>query len=297
MKSLTLVKKTLDMQLGHLYEHIFIKTLQQTLKEQGWLSCLDYRVAGLTSEKGFIVLRIHAYHEKLALRIEKMVENLKIDFSEDEVAGAALQIFAEKMVDSVGFSEKTDKGLARLNHKKWQKLEDMGVDSGLKIPYDQYLNLDLVPPNQFHNIRLSLGFDGENSLLPLFLVLGKIIENNVAELIEDEQHSFLTKMDFDEENCLFVSEFRRSKRQEVSEKAEIEVVKEVINTLKQTDQLEKIVEAGQKSFCMDDEWVSTPIEVLTRSSCLVGGKGWQELANVENILTVLDKMSVKIDLV
>lgn len=198
MKSLALVKTTPDMQLGHLYEHIFVKNLQQYLRNQGWTSCLDYSVFGMTFKTGFIVLRIRSYSENLDLQIEKIVENLQIDFSEDEIAGAALQIFAEKMVDSVGFEENTTQELVLLEHKKWQKLEDVNIDFGVNITYDQYLNLEPVSLKKFHNLRLSLGFSGEDTLLPLFLILGKIIENNVAEILENERYSFLTEMDFDE---------------------------------------------------------------------------------------------------
>lgn len=296
MKSLALVKTTPDMQLGHLYEHIFVKNLQQYLRNQGWISCLDYSVFGMTFKTGFIVLRIRSYSENLDLQIEKIVENLQIDFSEDEIAGAALQIFAEKMVDSVGFEENTTQELVLLEQKKWQKLEDVSIDFGVNIPYDQYLNLEPVSLKKFYNLRLSLGFSGEDALLPLFLILGKIIENNVAEILENERYSFLTEMDFDEKNCLFVSIFRRSKRQKV-EKEEAWAVKEVIESLKQTKQIRKIVEAGQKSFCINDEWIATPVEILERSSRLIGKRGWQELVSVENILKVLDSITIEIELI
>ena len=91
-----------DFQLGHLYEHIFINQFTKRLREADFLAFLDYEIYGETHSNGFIIIYVQAFSENCAEFINDNFDNFSLDFSEEEVAAAAIQIFAEKQMISDG---------------------------------------------------------------------------------------------------------------------------------------------------------------------------------------------------
>ncbi len=294
MDTQILIKTSPDIQLGHLYEHIFLSQLSDFLRSHESFSLLDYDISGEVFNSGHIVLTLKSYNQSTHQLIQNFLKNQpKID--SEAIASAALQIFAEKIADSGGFSDNYEEVLDDLNRQTWHDLNEIdSVDN--QSTQDEIINLTPAKANDFWNIELELNYKKptiNDPLAPIFCALAKIITNSAIEIIENNLHSFTTEVSQLKicDNVLtFETKFRRSKRQEFNEIEEKSLIIELINSLKNPEVVTKII----AELCLPNQTLVNANEMVLTTSSILGKNFFIKHATAKNILAILDAISVEL---
>ncbi len=223
-------KIALDFQLGHLYEHIFINQFTKRLREADFLAFLDYEIYGETHSNGLIVIYIQAFSENCAEFINDNFDNFSLDFSEEEVAAAAIQIFAEKQMVSDGFNDGYLEELNKLEKQNWRKFNKNEFEDEESKTFDNWLNLR--ESEDFRKTKIVISGD-KNIQREVFFFISKIIVNNLSEDIERELFCFTLGVN-EYEDAKLCSEiiFRKSSLQEEDFNYEDEIIQAIIDKIK-----------------------------------------------------------------
>lgn len=291
---LIICKATKDKQLGHLYEHIFLSALSDRLRNNDYLSFLDYDISGIVDDSGLIVLELK-FKDYLKDAIENFLHQQKIVFSDDAIASAALQIFAEKMVDSDGFENSIIDELEKLEAQKWQKVSIINQNKIRSISNDSFLNLYSVDESDFFNDVIKFSFQIENEAdfkkLPLFYYLSRILVNSSSEMIENDFHAFCLSVDdqFNDNIYTASATLRTSRRQNkdlTQKKLEIE---KIIDLLKTKPVLKRMAEDLQKSIKLGE----LPINLDKLSADIgknINKEAFEGLVSEVNLLATINKV-------
>ena len=282
---LLVYKTTNDRQLGHLYEHIVLGGLSGRLRKKGFLSFLDYDISGEVSKCGVVSLDLK-FKNYVADEINNFINNASVDFSDDDIASATLQIFAEKCVDSDGFEDNVVDQLKKLDVKKWEILsgsKSMSIDLG-KIKYDGCLNLYPVAKDNFFedNIRFCYPLrESDFSEMIVFYYLSRILINSTSEMLENDYHAFCTNVQDKVQNGTFVTSavLRISKRQGKDRNEKTKSIKEIIDLMKTEVVVNRMI----------DDFID-----LLKSGELIENAGdllgcFKDAKNIKNIKSRIDK--------
>ena len=294
---LVVSKTTEDRQLGHLYEHIFLSALSDDLRSCGYFSFLDYDISGVTSNNEIIIeLKFKGY---LKNRIENFLYKQKVIFSDGAIASAALQIFAEKIMDSDGFADNVVEALEKIESQKWQEVGITGRNNIKSVTEDNFLNLYPVDACEFFDdiIKFSFQVDHETDFqkLPLFYYLSRILVNSAIEMIENDFHAFCLGVNdyFMENTYTATATLRTSKRQQKDTTQKRLGLKRIIDTLKTKPILKRMVEDLQRTIKL----VQLPIDLDKISADInkpINKQTFESLINETKLLETINQIKFDI---
>ena len=248
---INVIKRTNDRQLAHLYEHIFLSALSDELRSCGYLSFLDYDISGIVRKNGLIALDLK-FKDYLETRIKNFLVTKSLVLSDDVIAAAALQIFAEKTVNSDGFNNKTIEALKQLDSYSWQESDLFLNSDNPLVTYDNFLNLYSVSETNFFYDQIEFVFsvnDVDSRYLLLFLYLSRILVNSISEVIENDFYGYCLGVDDDFKSGIYCAgvKFVTSKRQKKYKKQKREAIFNLINLIKTDEVLDRIVQDLRES--------------------------------------------------
>lgn len=308
MKNIVIIKQSSSVQLGHLYEHLFIHSVNKFFYEKGLFKSIDYGVSGAVYENGLIIIDLSAYNDKAYSLLDE-VRALHIDFqlSDDMVIKSLYQISAEESYRlCIPDSSKLVPALILLDKKRWDSLDSISSINTRSMRRQNkpiFLTNDISPTPRTAKttIELDKTFANNNSdLLPLFVLLSRLllftITNNIAEQfglysgdiytrhLGEEVTSELLVAKVPELSSLNAEDIRDSARQTIHHILATDIFTRVQSDLDNTSYLDRSCEAPD-------------YELFAKGTgIIIGPSGWKEIATIENMQKVTNNMRLQISL-
>lgn len=302
MKQLVLIKPTKNIQLGHLYEHLFCMSLVELFREHKLYSYLDYHFEGMTFFKGYIRIEVTLFTD-VALKLEKDIVALDPEMSEDTVDGALIQILAEKYAD-VEYRDQTSvfNQLRELQGQPWQEIEDVTALNTSTIRRTQTgLRLKSRSETMFRILHQDLVLDTDyankdpQTAWPLFAVVADVLAANLREAITDNFYCFSY-----EDTAVYspsaVKETNRyitDRRQAEKLSDELSFSRELVHTMLTDGFVEKLSRFLLNASYELPRLAPNNTSIFERTGTLVGAKGWHEIGTEENIQQILSHTTIR----
>lgn len=302
MKTITLFKRIDDIQLGHLYEHIYCAHLADYFRENGLFAYLDYHLDGKTYYHGAVVMTLNLY-TKEALSHEKALETLKISFDDEVIAAGLLQIFAEKYADVDTYDiDKTISELTKLHQTAWQTVTPKS-NQDLKVSHFPLPSFTLRARSerQFgiiqQSVTVSSAYIHENrsQRLPLFIILSKAIRSSLQEDIANTSFCYSYEDQFITTNDSYkdINKYRIDKRENRKLSSEINTVNQLLDAMKAHDFSRRFASTLQSLTANSALAHPSGDEIMDKSGIIIGYKSWQSIATQPNIDEMLSQIKIE----
>lgn len=190
MKNIILIKQHPCIQLGHLYEHLFMRQVNRLFYNHGVFKHLDYSAHGKTFNQGGIIsIEIELYTD-LAFKFEEKIYNLSIDFGDNNrnISTEVARIIAEEHHKLyIQDSSKIIEALTLLDQSPWRHIDEinqLNTQNTRKQSNPLYLvdELSAKPHSLSATLSLNDSFAHKNpSLAPLFSVISRIILLSIGD--------------------------------------------------------------------------------------------------------------------
>lgn len=304
MKRLTIVKISDNPDIAHVYEHIFCYALEKYFIHNKLISYIDYFYNARTYHGGFIHITLHLY-SKEAMALADRIAQLSPSFDEDDVNVALLEIMAEKQVEMSGDLEGIIALMKKLHKSPWLPIDEIGL---LNIRAAQLnpgaIKLCDVSGDNFRVMKCTMILDADNIGLPfyyaqpLFHVISETISNNITDMLARDYAYFGydSTSSYADFTASSVRKYRVYRKQIDSLTTEAKDCENVINTLLAHGLV------GKASAYLQLATFSVPLAApdelafYERSELLVGGRGWRDIATIENIEKVLRSMNISLSM-
>lgn len=303
MKNITLVKSHPSVQLGHLYEHLFMRYLNEFMYEKGLFKFLDYAATGTTfEESGVIIVSVDMYNEdacRFASDIQKLSVNLGSN-PKEHLVNALQQIVAEepKTLQITDMNELVN-ALTVLDKQPWSNLDDITfVDTNSIRKKKPPIYLTEQPSGRQRHLYISLECDREihNELLPVFYIICKFLLHNIVSRLSYE-YGFYPERLYSKTRHTVVSDlaYKSSTIPRVDVSDIHRSVSTVIDQLLSAAVISRLAKSfSSVHYSKSCEAAPSFEEILQDTGVLIGSKGWQELATEKNIRNLIDQIIINI---
>lgn len=307
MKTVVLIKQHPVIQLGHLYEHLFLRRVNAFFYEHGLFKLLDYAAHGTTYEEGGVITVECNLYSSEAIALGSEIEQLRIDLGKENcnVSTALHQIVAEEPNKLyVGDKVKLLQEIKRLDNEPWQSIDNLGILDTKTIRRKNTLiyltdKKQARPQMMRLSIRLNKDFaDTHRELLPLFMFVGRIILLAAGNQVAAAHGAYAGKL-YGKNQLSLISELSITKQTPTLtsiEKAR-ETIQEMLRHMLNDATYARIV-ANLSSM----NYETTPCEalnlneLLTETNVLIGTIGWLSIATSDNIKNLLKQATLEVKL-
>lgn len=301
MKRITLIKTAAEIQVTHIYEHLYCEAIHTLFNESNLFYYLDYSCRGTTYDSGLIHIEIDAYTQKAQQILEK-TNKLTLSFDTVDLERVLAQIVAEEKHYVRGSEiNKLQKALETIQNIPWQTLESLTVLDVHKLRRSRKTLWMTDKPAKIKTLNCDLVLDTafaqkNRQLIPVFDVAAYIIQENLAR--ELTRHAGYYR----EDNPSTYT----NKIAKVSHKltAWTRVIPELTNERQIAEVfIKRSLDAGIVQRISDFLTQSTytlPFEapneasLFEASGILVGAAGWRQIGTEENIRTVLKHATLQL---
>lgn len=296
MKNIILIKQHSCVQLGHLYEHLFLRRVNDFFYDKHLFKSLDYAAHGTTfDEGGIIVVDIELYTDE-AQKWLTQIEQLSIDLSEDNenITIALLQITAEESDKLIITNKrKVVEELNVLNATPWRAIDDLDyIDS--RTIRRKHTPIYLTDQPQTKPRALTITFKPNTPLngaqAALFNLIGRLFLFTVSDRVAYTYGLYVNAMHGNPDTSSVTSTLYLPSRQtdatNINEVAQSS--REAMCHILSAGIIERFVQDMAKSnYLMHSQLAPNFERTLNEVRVLMGAKGWQQIATEENILTLL----------
>lgn len=302
MKNIILIKFCNNIQLAHLYEHLFIKSINDLFYSNGLLKFLDYSLSGTTYNNGIIAVDCILYINDTKNLIAQ-IKLLQIDLGiNNNLVDIALnQIIAEESFKiHVTNKDKLLNSLIELDKTPWEnieKLEIFNMKTARVKPDPIYLTK--VPQKITRKLRISLILDDihNNDILPLYSFLSQIIMFTlINKLTWHEGMYSSTEMSMNKNlrfDCYLDAHRMISKSINIDEV--LQMSKSVLNDLNKTSINNRVIKSLTDLSFIDAICMQPDYErILLDTKILIGLRGWQQIATLSNMQKIYENISIEI---
>ena len=308
MKNIVIIKQSSSVQLGHLYEHLFIHSVNKFFYEKGLFKSVDYGVSGTVYENGLIVIDLSTYNDKAYLLLDEVCA-LRIDFqsSDDMIIRSLCQISAEESYRlCIPDSTKLVPALMVLDEKRWDNLDSINSINTRSMRRQNkpiFLTNDISPTPRIAKTTLVIDktfFNNNSDLLPLFVLLSRLllftITNNIAEQFGLYSGDIYTRRQGEEVTSeLLVA--RVSELSSLNVEDVRDCARQTIRHMLATDMFTRVQADLSSTSYLDRSCEAPDYELFAKGTgIIVGPSGWKEIATTENMEKITNNMRLEISL-
>lgn len=302
MKHLTLVKQHPCVQLAHLYEHMFMRSINELFYSNGAFKNLDYSARGVAYEQGgIIIIYIDLYTEK-ARSLSHRLEDLFIDYGANKLhlSTEILRIMTEEDYELEFDLEDINRDdgpllqeLDKLHQLPWQHLDQLDIIDSKSIQLAKspitLTNYPQAKPeevlvaieinNKYHHLAAVFS---ELSRIMLFTISFRLCSN--YGLYEDDITGSASPLATTAHLNILPAETHRINLTETQNLIR-DTLSHMVNSGIKTrlaDYLNNLSYSNHPYDAPDNE------RILTEYGILVGSSGWKKLATTENIDLLLN---------
>lgn len=304
MESIILIKQHKNIQLAHLYEHLFTFALNNFFYSKDVFRYLDYSANGTTYHQGGLIeIEIELYTEKARKYIND-ISGVKLDFGalDDEVMKALSQISAEEPK----LLEIKDKNnvifeLMALDNVAWQDMNDVELINTREFRQShspiRFSKEEVRKPRELHiSFTLNEEIDQKQpQLFPLFIFLSRFLTQSTyyftgfehglypADIYGKKLSTFslLLCAQKDVKN-LDITKVEQTIIQTIQKVLTDETIGRIIEDLASVDFRKQYYTAPNHERYLDD------------SGFLIGASGWKKLATRQNIQHILNNTRLEV---
>ncbi len=301
MKSIVLIKSHPCVQLGHVYEHLFLRRINDFFYEQQLFKSLDYAAHGTTFEEGgVIIVEIELYSEE-AQKYMSALEQLKISLDEDNenVSRALFQILAEESVQLRVTNKQTlIHELLKLDLTPWQSIDSFKLLDTRAIR-KKTSPVHLTRYDQAKPRPLTMTLTVDNSLdskySPLFNTVSRILLLTVSNVISYKYGLYVTDFDGRAKPLSMTSRLHATPaitsdiRIEEIMKLSLETITYILSVETRSRLIREITSTN---YLSQSDLAPNFEKVLQETGVMIGSQGWKRLANDEAVGHVLDNMTI-----
>lgn len=311
MKHLSIIKITECRQLGHLYEHLFLRHINDLMYTHGLVKELDYSAHGTSYGHGGVIrIDVAAYTEEAEKYISDVID-LDITYGhENRHISIALSQIMTELEYQVGFENNKICSwndfipyLDKIHNQPWQNLRDIDiVDCKQLRTKNTPLFETSTPqpkPRQFRmTIELDRDFSKQNrELIPLFSFVTSCILHTLATRLCDE-YGFYSR-DITSTKTPIAKHCALDVMPSESFRVNLETISQLCRST-----VDRIISHGfaqrlahnlvTLSANHDQEDLPDADAILQEFGVLIGDKGWQRYATPENIIILLKKSHLRL---
>lgn len=298
MSRLVLIKTCKEIQLAHLYEHMFLSAFVEFCRTQKLLDYLDYRWFGRTYHGGFIYIDI-VLVSPAAQRLSSNIMELDVKINKKSIEKAVYEINAEKQKRIGANESKLMAELRKLHAKSWQNRGDFLAldlrtlrrskkvvwDSGITA-YTRKLTLE---------VELNADFASQNrTLLPLFGIVARTILDNISSNLDARCYYFAYKSGSTYSKTIKEVEHLRRWRGSPDSTDELEVCTHAVAESLTNGLVSKTANFLQDARFRKEHILPDELEIYEKCEVLIGDKGWQEAATTDNIMRILEHSTLQV---
>jgi hypothetical protein len=290
-----------NIEVGHLYEHIFCDFITEQARAKHLFSYVDYHLDARSYYEGYIYIKIETYTSP-AVSFFKNLNKLRPQFNNNTINGALLQIMAENRVDIAALDE--SEVLKTLNAYQITPWKEQASSEKLVQSDREYHPILYKPANMDafgiiqQSITLQINEDDaikKSHLLVLFLVVSKAIRSNLQEDITRSSFCFTYEDSFEYDEVTGkvkdINLYRIDKRQSTEITDEGEVAEKLLTTIKQHGFSSRLSESIQQSEEGSDEYPSEA-EIVSKLGLSITPDELKNIFNTYNINRVLNNIEV-----
>jgi hypothetical protein len=301
MKRITLIKTAAEIQVAHLYEHLYCEAIRALFNESNLFYYLDYSCRGTTYDSGLVHIEVDAYTPDAEQILEK-TNKLILSFNTTDLERVLAQIVAEEKHYVYGDDvSKVQKALETIQNSPWQTLESLTILDVHKLRRSRKSLWMTDKPAKIKTLSCDLVLDVDfaqknRHLIPIFDVVAYIIQENLARELtshagyyrEDNPSTYTNK-------TAKVSQKLTAWARAIPKLTDERQITEVLVT--------RLFDAGIvqriSSFLMQSTYALTfeaPNEtsLFEASGILVGAAGWHQIGTEENIREVLQHTTLQL---
>ncbi len=295
MNRIILVKTCNELELAHVYEHLYLSALSALFKERKLLDYLDYRWHGETHHGGYIYIYV-ALVTPQAQKLAAELACLDLSFAWESVIDAVAEVEAESKKRIGGNNKVALQELKKLHAQPWQTIDEFtyfdskNMRRSRKIFWDS--DQDAHTKILKSEFILDNTFVEENRIqLPLFRSVVRTLEDNVTHDLVREFNYYRLEGESTVYNKSTTKEgvaYRvRAKRDDHLEN-ELDIYKMSITWALEQNFISKLVLFMQNRRQQGKELIG-PDEVDIYKACgiFMGDKGWRETATEANIREIM----------
>lgn len=299
MKTLHLIKFVDHIQLGHLYEHLFLFQLSDMLRKKGLFAYIDYGTEGETYHKGVVYVTIRLY-TPVAIKLVPEVIAFTPDFTKQSLAIGLQQICAEKImrVESYDYEQALAK-LRKIQAATWIEAETFGIEDGNKpLKTETGLTLKKVSDRTVlylsQTIELDPIFAKQDRLryVPIFYVISHVLFANFQDVMGEECGLYSRDEIYNYSSGTYRETNRYLAYERHTLRDEQEVAKAFIRSCFVNNFAAKLAEQLRAATLSEPFRSFDDHGLLDRTGIAVGSKGWQQLADPQPIQEVLKALTI-----
>lgn len=301
MKQVILIKPTRQVQLSHLYEHLYYDALVLHFKKQNLLSYIDYSLHA-TTRSDFIHIGISLYTPEAEMQAG-VLHTLEAIIDEDSIKRAFIEIIAEKKHNLESVYPNLVPIIALLkdiHFVPWKKIEEIShiTPAGRKPSQTvKVTNKRAAVKNMHCSLIMDSDFvKSQPHLLPLFSIVARIIHDNLMDELSFKYGYY------------FINSLQTYTKLAAKESHTYTALKAAIPKLTHEDAtcrdfIQELLAKGmvQRTVShLTNIKYSTPqaapdeIQLYEMTGQLIGTKGWREIATQKNVVEILSHTSLQL---
>ena len=306
MRQITLIKVHPNIQLGHLYEHIFCTQIKKIFYDNGLFKYLDYYLKGTVYDKsGIIEIDLGLYTAE-AQALAPQIAQIEISYTPEIISTAFTQLLAEEEqpIATDGLDAITT-ALAALHDQPWKNIDDFDLfdtkntrrtSTPIRIADNSSL------PSRRLEMRLHLDTEFANShreLLPLFLQIAKVLAPTAQDALASNNGYYSGEMDlkFSKQHLYMKADMQvaHANDDSVDIHEDLELSKKTFTHITASGSLRRLISELQNlSYTHAPDLSPNIQDVLNETGIYIGTKGWSAIATNDNVTQLLTHMSIEI---
>ncbi len=295
MKTSILIKQHSCIQLGHLYEHLYLHTANSLLLENGCFKFLDYAIHGTTFDKtGVIQIEYELYSEK-AMKFADQLSSIKLKFTDIDklIDNSILQIIAEEECKILITSKTELLGqLEILDSQPWSLISEI---SFLHLAATSLNPIKLGDSSKTSAIDVVVSSEEPLSeLSPLFNFISRIILLTYGNEIARHRGYYPNEIIGDMKPTLHLRSTMLApdnNTEKIDLKKDMKLFKDVFTKIDQEDIYKRILLKLQSISYESSLYASPDQNVISdETGIFVGEQGWKKISTMENLNLVFDSI-------
>ena len=303
MKNLLFVKQHPCVQLGHLYEHLFVRRINEFFYAKQLYKTLDYSASGTTFDEGGVILvDVYLYSDE-AKKYKNELENLSIEFGieNDNVTTAALRITAEEHTQLyIADTKKVLSELQTLDAMPWLNIDNVryiDTRSTRRKNAPLYLtNHQQKKPRQL-SITLECSRPLEALERALYTMLGRTLLFTISDKLAYHYGLYVKQISNDPKKMspktvLLVPSWRSN---DIATNKAAQIAKEAASAFSSDATIKRFIDDLISTNYLERSHLAPDFErILKETQVLIGTKGWQEVATIRNIERLLNESTLRV---
>jgi len=275
--------------------------LNRLFRDNGLYKMLDYSAEGTTyDQSGVTIVKCDLYTPE-AQALEDQILKLRIDLGEDNAyVTIALQQITSEESNTISISDKHSLigSLISLDAQRWETLDDYTILNTRERPLElDPIFITSTPNTKPQTLRMTFGVDNtvRADLFPLFNFIARMLSHTVSDVLGKDVGYYSGELHGDARPLRVVNEMISSD-ENTAVSAVLDSSLRAIRDICTDSAVQRLSRELSEIDYKKSAWSAPDMDrILEETEVLVGSAGWASVATSENILRVLDHMSLSVE--